>query len=312
MKIFLLAPSYLHLYIPIKEELERQGHSVTYYEDLVDLPQWVYSWKNKAFSLSSNPAIVYWKIRFYGKYRMIFRQKYDLFFCINGVSFHPVLQRFLKIRNRRLYSSLYVWDTSKCFDYYRHYNCFDNVKTFDIDDSEKYNVGFLPFYWIPFQKTETNVSEDYMLSIVGTNHDGRLGIVEKIAKQLDDGNLSYCFKLYDTLETSPFCISEQLPFDETIDVMMRSRCILDTDRPTQTGTTPRVIWALALGKKIISTNTNLSRMSFYNENYIRLIDRNNPSVDLDFLRNDETNTDIQSKAFIDGLRIDKWVTNFFP
>ena len=46
-------------------------------------------------------------------------------------------------------------------------------------------------------------------------------------------------------------------------IMMDSECVLDTDRASQTGTTPRLIWALALGKKVITTNMNVKQMPLY-------------------------------------------------
>lgn len=70
--------------------------------------------------------------------------------------------------------------------------------------------------------------------------------------------------------------------EETERIISESSCILDTDRESQTGTTPRVIWALASGKKILSTNKNLIKMPFYNEKQIHIIDRNTPIVDIDF------------------------------
>jgi len=90
--------------------------------------------------------------------------------------------------------------------------------------------------------------------------------------------------------------------------MINSTCILDTDRPTQTGTTPRVIWALALGKKIVSTNTNLLRLPFYDDKQIKIIDRSNPIIDIDFINEpfEKKNAD-----YLIELRIDNWVKQLF-
>lgn len=312
MKILFLAPSYLNLYIPIQKELERQGHYVTYFEDRFLPPiEWAHSWIRKIIAGSRNPLIVYWRHHL-KKEKNLFGTKYDLLLCINGMSFHPILLNRLRRQNPNIRSSLYIWDTSNYLDYFKYYKYFDKVSSFDIDDCEKYNVSLLPFYWLPIQNKKECYSNDYMLSIVGSNHDERLEIVEKIAKQLDNLNLKYCFKIYDAPETSPFHIGKQLPFEETIDIMQRSECILDTDRPTQSGTTPRVIWALALGKKIISTNTNLKRMPFFDNNQIALIDRDTPIIDFDFINKEYIVNNNGTKDYIKNLRIDNWVKQLLP
>ena len=105
-----------------------------------------------------------------------------------------------------------------------------------------------------------------------------------------------------------FIIKETIPVDIVNRIILESNCILDTDRECQTGTTPRVIWALALGKKIVSTNLNLKNMPFYNEEQIVFIDRNNPILDIDFVKSRKEVFTIND--YILNLRIDNWINNF--
>ena len=83
--------------------------------------------------------------------------------------------------------------------------------------------------------------------------------------------------------------------------------MLDTDRDTQSGTTPRVIWALGVGKKIITTNRNLLRASFDSPEQISIIDRESPVIDIDFIKDNRT---FSIHPEIEKLRLDKWVKNF--
>ena len=90
--------------------------------------------------------------------------------------------------------------------------------------------------------------------------------------------------------------------------MKESDVILDTDRATQTGTTPRVIWALALGKRVVSTNSHLKEMPFYDEKCISIIDRDYPKLDVGFISG-EKNEAVRN-TYIESLRIDIWLDNF--
>ena len=48
--------------------------------------------------------------------------------------------------------------------------------------------------------------------------------------------------------------------DDYNTIMEESECVLDIDRPMQTALTPRLVWALAAGKKIITSNQNYRRL----------------------------------------------------
>lgn len=98
---------------------------------------------------------------------------------------------------------------------------------------------------------------------------------------------------------------KKIPLPEVVDLIKQSHCILDTDRESQTGTTPRLIWALAMNKKIITTNKNIVNFWFYDPSQILIIDRNNPEISDDFLFS-ELNENV-SQDRIESLRIDKWL-----
>ncbi len=210
-----------------------------------------------------------------------------------------------------LKSVLYLWDNSQFYDYYHYAFLFDKIMTYDINDSIKYNVKLLPFYWQPVSADLLNLPTKYKISIIGSNHNGRYAIVQNIDKQLNTiygGTKTWFLKIFDkTMPKDNIIIHHPLPIDETLRIMIQSECILDTDRASQSGTTPRLIWALAMGKKIITTNVNIKRMPFYNPTMINIIDRNNPIIDKTFLESHYIKTD---NTYLHTLRIDNWIKNF--
>lgn len=334
MKIFFLTQFYFDLQKPILSELEKQGHEVFLVEDkrLPLDPNWKseknYIRKIKGFFRRiMKVEIKYWNQQIISNPR--YSDKYDLFFCIDGLSFHPCLLEHLKSINPNIKSSLYLWDTNKFYNFFRYNECFDRVLTFDLDDAiSTTGVEVLHSYWVPTDPREVK----YKLFVVGSDHDDRIDIISKVYRQLEDKGLSSFMRVvikepeplsafsrlfrsrriqykknieeWKKKQQFPFTSVERVPVEDVVRLIDESECILDTDMPIQTGATERVIWALARGKKIISTNKNLKRLPFYDDRQIRFIERNNPVVDFAFLNNTDP---IPVKEEIQALRIDKWI-----
>ena len=90
-------------------------------------------------------------------------------------------------------------------------------------------------------------------------------------------------------------------------IILQSKAVLDTDNPTQFGTTPRLIWALAANKNIYTTNTFVVNFPFFNSDYIHIISRENPILDVTLL---DKKLSTSPRESILNLRIDNWVKNF--
>lgn len=165
-------------------------------------------------------------------------------------------------------------------------------------------------------------------------------IVNKILPQVKDAGLSYFFRIqiwkpsfshvflykfrkrymanfrriveyaeakYERERKNEIAMEGVIPPVEYAEIMRHTACVLDTDRGSQSGITPRVIWALAMGKKIISTNRNLLRAPFYSPEQIFIIDRESPVIDIDFIKDNRT---FSIHPEIEKARLDKWVKNF--
>jgi len=191
MKILFLAEPYMNLHQPIIDEMERQGHVVTFVED-EHLPfDWHQPWRGWHDKLRMminarclNSYSRYWKKRISSQKE--FSDKYDMLFAINGCSVHKTLLTHMKKVSPALKTVLYLWDNSSFYNYFHNARLFDKVATFDYNDHKRFNAQLLPFYWVE-KKTE-NSEIKYLLSTVGSNHDGRLDI---------------CRKIYDSLNNSP-------------------------------------------------------------------------------------------------------------
>lgn len=152
MKICLLAPTYMELYLPIIKELKKQGHEVTFVEDKMFDFDWKYPYrgfidrlKRKCDCFIHKRFEKYWDSVFSARNDL--EQYFDELIVINGCSFCPYFLKTIKSFNKRVKTVMYLWDNSSFYDYYYHQSLFDKIMTYDIDDSEKYGVELLPFYW---------------------------------------------------------------------------------------------------------------------------------------------------------------------
>lgn len=308
MRLLLIAPPYMGLHLPIVAELQRQGHEVTFVEDQMFEYDWKYPYRSvydrmlRRLNCSlRSPFRQYWKKKFEEMEEL--HRPYDGLIVVNGCSLCDYFFKKVKESSPDMKKTLYLWDNSSFFDYYFYRKRFDKVMTYDLDDSEKYHVGLLPFYWIDSNCTSPI---KYQVSMIGSNHDDRLSIARRVAQQLKDANISYYIKVLDaSLPEDDIVIHKPIAVESVQEIIAESACVLDTDRESQTGTTPRLIWALANGKKVITTNRNITRMPFYSSQQIQILNRTNPDVDLRFLQYDNS-APIRS-SYIEDLRIDKWV-----
>ena len=127
---------------------------------------------------------------------------------------------------------------------------------------------------------------------------------------------SYYFKLMpffkEQLEDNNDNLFIEYPInaDDYNTIMEESECVLDIDRPMQTALTPRLVWALAAGKKIITSNQNYRRLleSIVSKDVItqqvKCIDVNKPILDVEFMNKKMS---FSSKIGMERLYIQNWV-----
>lgn len=328
MRILFIAEPYMDLHLPIIKELEEQGNEVVYVQDIHPDFDWKESWRGKRDKITRHvKAIIrrsyqkYWDKKITCDDRFLI--PFELILVINGCSFHPYLINRLKRISPKLKSILYLWDNSAFYDYFRNAKAFDKVMTFDMEDANKYNVGLLPFFFTKDMVLKPQ-NLQYLISTVGSNHNGRLEICRQIYRDVlqrfrsqMESNVIYnnlsirggkplCFRIIDTLIPEDEIVThKKLAITEVVELIKKSHCVLDTDRESQTGTTPRLIWALAMNKKIITTNENIVNFNFYDPKQILVINRRNPEIPDDFILSPLP--DDFSNEGIKYLRIDRWI-----
>ncbi|TDW47125.1 hypothetical protein EV144_105141 [Flavobacterium sp. 270] len=176
---------------------------------------------------------------------------------------------------------------------------FTKKYTFDSKDSQKYNLSFRPlFFSDDYHSLVTENKTKYDLLFIGTAHSDRYVISEQVGTWCVKNNLKnfafyyspsrlvfLFFKLFDS-SFKKFKYRKisffSLKHEQIIELYKQSKVVLDINHPNQRGLTMRVFEALGSGKKLITTNIDIKRYPFYNENNIYVIDRHNIKLDHHF------------------------------
>ena len=70
--------------------------------------------------------------------------------------------------------------------------------------------------------------------------------------------------------------------DQCLDILKKSKAVIDCPIPNQNGLTMRTFEALALNTKLITTNKNIKEYEFYTENNIYVVDDETEAIPTDF------------------------------
>ena len=174
--------------------------------------------------------------------------------------------------------------------------------SFDPKDAEsESNVSYLPLFhsYKNYSENQTKVST-YGVVFFGTVHGDRTAVAAKVLDRCRVAKIKTYFFLfaqgslmkkarsiqsYVTLKKSGFAISTRaLKRSEVTELIKKSDVVLDIHHPAQEGLTMRTFEVLFAGRKLITTNQNVTKHEFYSPERIQVISRNNPDISADFIK----------------------------
>lgn len=322
--ILLISVKFFNYEILIKKELEQMGATVALYDErpsnsffskaIIRLKKEVYKTKITAYY---NKLIAELGI-----------EKFDYFLLIKGEAVPKFFIEFLRKSNPDIKLIYYTYDSFK-----NNKNgldimeLFDAKYTFDSNDAVKYNMGFRPlFFATDYSNLYMKNKKDfkYDLAFIGTAHSDRYIIAENASNWCDSNGFKMftfyfspsklLFKIKKLTEKSFKNFDFQkvsfnsLSHSEIIAIYKDSKAILDINHPGQNGLTMRTFETLGAGRKLITTNENVKKYPFYNENNILIIDRNKPQLNKMFF---ETGfQEIENNTY-NSMSLNGWVQEVF-
>ncbi len=325
-KLLLIAPVFNPLHTQIIDTLKDLGYDVTFIPDNLQ-PYSPYP-RVTPFKIIKKWLNYIWNrnLIYHQQYRTIYGQSWDIVLCINGWSLEPEILDLIKKNNPQIKTYLYLWDSTRFFDFQRNFDQFDRVYTFDPLDARLYGINYLPLFWVPLKYKATGI--EYDISFVGKFHGDRYIFFNKIKTICERLDLNYLIKIVLTkritfrdkiykiiqktelgmIDTKDSMISQNyLSSHQVSEIIGKSKCIIDSEMKDQYGITNRTIISLAQGKKVITTNKHITDDPLFFDNpNIRIIDRINPTLDKDFINSPFIHNNKFTTLF-EELRIDNWL-----
>lgn len=337
LKVLFVGPKYMNLYKDVIGAMERKGYGVDFLPEKTfkDDPYNVrgYSRFSKIFvnrKKFARKLDCYWtKLLNSSDYD----KRYDYVFVLDGQSISSVFFDTLKKRNARVKFVNYLFDTtSGVYHFEKNFIFFDRVFTFDVTESQKYNIGFLPIYWMDNEETLVYRYNIFGLGAIKNERYALFSRIERIAKK---NNLSYYLKLYNFVKVknaffyrfrcclysllrlknivslqaiqSPFATTESVPPRDFRKYIAGADIVIDTSAPNQDGLTARFMWSIGLGKKVLTTNSNVKQYDFFDEKQILVIDEKTKDDEIESFFLSEFSNAEKNKNRLLAYRIDNWL-----
>lgn len=323
-KILFLSVQTFNLEVEIKNKLEEFGAQVTYYDERPSNNNFI-----KGIIRLKRSLI---KDRIYAYYNKILKCTSDINFdylFVNRGEIVPefFLEDFRKVQTNCIFI-FYTWDSILNQSHplkIMHY--FDRKFTFDSDDAVKYKINFRPLFFLDGYKNIKNSSplkSKYNLLFLGTAHSDRYKISSTLVNYCNQNGLtSFCYYymhgklvyLYKKIFDNSFkefdykkLSFKSLTTQQILELYKDSDVILDINHPGQKGLTMRTFESIGAGKKMITTNVEIKKYSFYNPNNIFVIDRHDIIIHKSFFdfKYQDIGMDIYEKLSIDG-----WINCLF-
>lgn len=322
-KILFFSPKFFGYENDIKKELENFGAEVFYFDERPKN-----DFFTKVFIRLNQKKLIKRKINQY--YTNIESQikniKFDYIFLLNVETVPLSFVEKIISSNSEIKIFTYFWDSINNRKHSLEYLKYSH-KFFSFDSQDKFvdeNIIFLPLFYNNDYKDLKNIDKNYKYDIcfIGTLHSDRYDVVKKILS-LMEAKKSYVYfystskilflfqKLFDknfkNIRKEDVSFSS-LSKENTIDIINKSKVVIDIEHIKQKGLTMRTLEMLGANKKMITTNKEIVNYDFYNTDNIYIIDRNNINLDKSFFEIDFKS--IEDNIY-DKYSITQWIETIF-
>jgi hypothetical protein len=340
LRVLLITLEFYGIEKKIKSVLEELNYEVTWFENKTLL--FDYHGTNsklkilrRIYFLLLSPQIRYLR----KELSKIKNPEFDILFSVNANIICPYLLRKLKRKNPHLYSVLFLWDSFLMYNWTKELRLFNRVLTFNHSDSKNFHIEYKPNFYIK-SKINLSLHNEYDLFFVGKFSSDRLELVDKILNLKGIHDLKLYIKLWPAyriifhnqniysflkrfkfqnawvlnyqlnyeavngLLKREYLVTESLNFEEMQNKLLSSNVILDLPYKLQAGYTHRLIEALANGRKVLTTNSNIRNESFYDPEQIHILDEQNPEIDYEWIKERSA---FKVDSYFSGLELSAWL-----
>ena len=240
--------------------------------------------------------------KFYGLSQYEFNKSEQ--YCViilNGTLWKGYTYKYLKKfkeKNPNVYLALIFHDSMKILFYRdsveKRLSLFDYIFSFDEDDCEKY--GFTHFYQVysrpDFVNEDKKYKSDVFLAANGTKrvravHDVFINLCKVCNPRVLMTNVYSSEQIVDEGDKS-IIYNKPISYKEELQYAYNTNCMLEIVTKGQTGITLRTVEAICFNKKLLTNNSMIKNMPFYDSRYMKLISEMKDIEDYDrFINNND-------------------------
>lgn len=162
------------------------------------------------------------------------------------------------------------------------------VYTFDYKDSIKMNVKHTMNLYSK-KNIEKGEVEKNSVYFVGTNKSGRVYDLNKIYQMMKNENIKCKFSIVNvedkdkTMDGIDYNVRKS--YDEVLNEIQSCECILEILQEGQSGVTLRYYEAISYNKKLITNNSLVKQLPYYNPSYMYIYE-NVEDIDMEWIKKD--------------------------
>jgi hypothetical protein len=219
---------------------------------------------------------------------------------IKGEGLSSDFIRYLRQAFPHAHLSLYLWDgVENTRGATQIAPEFDSVSTFDPLDAQFFKWRHRPLFARKVEKTETTSSDPakYEWVFIGSLHSDRFSVLKRLThasgfqKFYAYGFIPGKFMWLLRHLTNPRLWRHgaikvsitPIPSDQVNRITQAAKAVVDIEHPKQRGLTMRSIETLLLGRKLVTTNTEIKNSDLFHETRVFVIDRHKPEISREFL-----------------------------
>lgn len=316
-KILFIGPIFHNYHILIKEKLEFLGATVDFY------PERNYGWKFKIINNFFNKYLPKFQKKHYERILESSQiNEYDYLFVIRGYMLPSDFIEKFKNYNSNAKTIMYQWDSNRTNPFSIVADYFDKVFSFDFEDCNNMSfIKYLPlFYTDDLNSYKENKPEsEYDFFFMGWCFPERYKAVLSFRNYMITNGYKLKAFLYMPLSSyikemfkGNFLDRSIVSFspmsrNEYLNILAKSKVMVDVSNPGQTGLAMRVIEALAMDIKVLTNNSNLQQDKFIGKfESISLFDENNIHIDENFAKKNALDKTSQVM-----LSLEEWLNTIF-
>ena len=321
-KVLFISPNFFGYELLIKEELERTGFDVDWFNDRPTNNTIEKGILRIAPNLLHNKVKKYFNHFILGAAR---KKDYDYVFVILGQSFTKEMFMMLRKELTKSVFILYLWDSLDNFgSIIDNIPCFDKIFSFDPNDCFKYKFTFLPLFYNDISVTNDNNSNIiYDFSFIGTIKKGKLRCITSLLNSLKSVYNNYYIFMYlqsklvflfykitlkefRNFHMKDFKYKKKI-YGENVKISKQSYIIIDVPMINQKGLTMRTFECLAYKRKMITTNNDVVNYDFYKPENIYVYDG---TIDYNNIFFNSSYSDIDENV-LEKYSLRNWIKQIF-